>query len=257
MNPAPRLVAALLAAALALCWASCAGAVIRGSSLALPSYGGPRAQPALEQRSIDRAWGPSEDSLYSTVEVPGWKSDGLAAGMSLIAPGSGQAYVGEGSWVWYALVEVAGWTANRVYAHKSETARDNSAALAGDPADTASAWSFERWAEATGQDPARIAAIWASDRQAFYEMIAREPAGWRSAGNQAEFADLRSDVQDYSKRATRAGVALWFNHLVAAVDALHAARNHNVMLQKNLQLKLRTSWQHGQPALVARLVRSF
>jgi hypothetical protein len=50
---------------------------------------------------------------------------------------------------------------------------------------------------------------------------------------------------------------LWFNHLLSALDALHAARLHNLPLQHNLELKLRSSWRAGRPDVLAALVRRF
>ena len=142
---------ALLLAGGVLLNAGTAGAVIRGSALALPmitDHG--RPQFGLAQRAIDRSWGLSEDSTYSEVDVPEWRSEGLAAGFSAVVPGAGQLYTGEGSGVWFALAEVAGWTANRIYLHKAQTERERSARFAGDPTDATSAWSFQRFTEATG-----------------------------------------------------------------------------------------------------------
>src|SRR5262245_34774719 len=63
----------------------------------------------LAQRTIDRQWGLSEDSVYVTVDVPGWKSEALATTLSAIVPGTGQFYTGEGmGWVFVAA-EAAGW----------------------------------------------------------------------------------------------------------------------------------------------------
>src|SRR5262245_48812201 len=65
----------------------------------------------LAQRTIDRTWGPSDDSVYVTVEVPNWKSEPLATTLSAVVPGSGQWYVGEkGNALVYAAIEVAGWS---------------------------------------------------------------------------------------------------------------------------------------------------
>jgi hypothetical protein len=254
---------ALLLAGGALLSAGTAGAVIRGSALALPvsrDYGRPRF--SLAQRAIDRSWGLSEDSTYSEVDVPEWRSEGLAAGFSAVLPGAGQLYAGEGSGVWFALAEVAGWTANRIFLHKAQTERDRSARFVGDPADTTSAWSFERFSQATGMDASEIAGIWARDPQAFYELIARDPAylaGWKgqSEVTRSAFFGIRDLSRGYYDRASTAGYALWLNHLLAAVDALRAARLHNLMLQGNLELKLRSSWQGGRPAVMAVLVRRF
>jgi len=254
---------ALLLAGGVLLNAGTAGAVIRGSALALPmitDHG--RPQFGLAQRAIDRSWGLSEDSTYSEVDVPEWRSEGLAAGFSAVVPGAGQLYTGEGSGVWFALAEVAGWTANRIYLHKAQTERERSARFAGDPTEATSAWSFRRFTEATGKDAVELEAIWAQDRQAFYEMIARDPAylaGWNGTSEvtRSEFFGIRDASRGYSDRASSAGYVLWLNHLLAAVDALRAARFHNVMLQHNLELNLRSSWHGGRPAVTAVLLRRF
>jgi len=262
--PGPRaLVLALLLAGVGVLGAGTAGAVIRGSALALPmirDHG--RPQFNLAQRSIDRSWGLSEDSTYTEVDVPEWRSEGLAAGFSAVVPGAGQFFAGEGGGLWFALIEAVGWTANRVYLHKAQAERDRSARFAGDPADTASAWSFERFSDATGKDVAGLEAIWAVDRQAFYEMIARDPAyraGWKgeSEATRIAFHGIRDRSRGYYDRASSAGYALWLNHLIAALDALRAARLHNVMLKDNLELKLRSSWHGGHPAIRAVLARRF
>lgn len=254
---------ALLLAGGTLLNAGTAAAAIRGSALALPlprltEQG--RPQFTLAQRAIDRSWGLSDDSTYSEVDVPEWRSEGLAAGFSAVLPGAGQIYAGEGNAVLFALVEVAGWTVNRIFLHKARTERDRSASVAGDPADATSAWSFERYSEATGEDAAELRAIWAQDRQAFYEMIARDPAyqaGWNDESMRSELFGIRDAARGYSDRAFTAGAVLWINHLLAAVDALRAARLHNVMLQQNLELKLQSSLRRGRPAVTATLVRRF
>jgi hypothetical protein len=240
-----------------------ASAVIRGSAFTLPLVGGHgRPEPVLAQRAIDRAWGLSEDSSYSEVNVPQWRSEGLAAGFSAVLPGAGQLYAGEGRGLWFALAEVAGWTANRIYLHRAQADRDRSARFAGDPGDTSSAWSFGRFRQSTGQDAARIAEIWTQDPQAFYDLIARDPAylaGWKgeSAATRSEFSSVRDLSRDSYNRAAGAGYALWLNHVLAALDALRAARLHNLELGQNLELKLRSSWQSGRPAVVATFVRRF
>jgi hypothetical protein len=254
---------ALLLAGGTLLNAGTAAAVIRGSALALPlprlaDHG--RPQINLAQRSLDRSWGLSEDSTYSEVDVPEWRSEGLAAGLSAVVPGAGQLYAGEGSGLWFALAEAAGWVANRIYLHKAQTERDRSASVAGDPNNPTSAWSFERFTETTDQDAAELKAVWAQDRQVFYEMIAHNPAyvaGWNSETTRSEFFGIRDAARGYGDRASTAGTALWLNHLFAAVDALRAARLCNVTLQNNLELKLQSSWHRGRPAVTAALVRRF
>ncbi len=262
MSVRPRLPMLLVIAALAVGWAGAAHAVIRGSSLAIPLIvlGDKKPEYQLCQRAIDRSWGLSEDSVYKVVDVPEWRSEGLAAGLSAAIPGAGQLYAGERSGFWFALAEVAGWMANRIYVHRQQVERDRATRFVGDPADSASAWSFARWSATTGLDPARIAAIWAADRDAFYETIARDPvyaAGWSGAGAQTDYAAMRGKVQDLGNRAFLSGTMIWLNHLVAAFDALRAARNQNVYLQHNLELKLKSSWNRSGPGLTATLVKRF
>lgn len=257
-----RLGAALLAAALALVPAG-AAAVIRGSALAVPVVAGEgRPEPLLAQRAIERSWGPSDDSIYVSIDVPEWRSEGLAAVLSAAVPGAGQVYSGESNGLWFVFAEAVGWTANRIYLHKAHTGRDHSNAFAGDPTDSTSAWSFERWAEATGGDAAELEAIYARDQQAFYELIARDAAylaGWSGTptATRGVYLGLRDDMQAHYDRARLAGYALWLNHVLAAVDALRAVRLHNLRLQNDLELRLRSSWRRGQPAVVASLVRRF
>jgi hypothetical protein len=262
---APGLLALSLALSLAggvLLSAGTARAVIHGSALALPMFrepGGPRF--GLAQRAINRSWGLSEDTTYTEVDVPEWRSEGRAAGFSALVPGAGQLYAGEGGAVWFALAEVAGWTANRIYLHKARVERDRSARFAGDPSDPASAWSFERF-KAAGKDTSELKEIWTVDPQAFYEKIAHDPAylaGWNgeSATTRSEFLDIRDASRHYYDRSSLAGYVIWLNHLIAAVDALRAARLHNLTLQHNLELKVRTSLHGGRPAVLTALVRRF
>ena len=253
---------ALLAGA-ALALAGAVAAAIRGSALAVPLVAGvERPQLVLAQRAIERSWGASDDSVYVAVDVPGWRSEGLAAVLSAAVPGAGQVYGGERRGLWFALIEALGWTANRVYLHQAHTERDHSVAFAGDPADSASAWSFERWSATTGMDTGQLEAVWASDRQAFYELIGRDAvylSGWsgEAADTRGVFLDLRERAETQYGRARLAGYALWLNHALAAVDALRAARLHNLALRDDLELRLRSSWDGGRPSVVAALVRRF
>lgn len=268
--PGPRALGlALLLAGGLLLGTGTAGAVIRGSALALPILVDPgRPRFELAQRAIDRSWGLSEDSTYSEVDVPEWRSEGLAAGLSAVVPGAGQVYAGEGRGVWFALAELAGWTVNRIYVHNGRSERDRSVRFAGDPTQPGSAWSFERFRDATPDDAsAKIAlddlqGIWERDPEAFYELIARDTtylSGWNGppAATRDEYSGIRGRSRDYFDRASTAGYVLWINHLVAAFDALRAARLRNLTLQRDLELKLSSSWRGGCPAVRAALVRRF
>lgn len=258
--------ACLAAAGLLLAGASAPGVALgaaHGSALAYPLVArGPAPDLVLAQRTIDRQWGASEDSTYVEVNVPEWRSEGGAALLSAVIPGAGHFYVGEGSWVWFALAEVAGWTAHLVFDGRGEDSRRQAEHFAGDPRDTSSAWSFERWQGATGGDPAALEAIYARDPKAFYYVIGSDPAylaGWSGnpAATRGTFEGLRDDAETQFRRANQAGTLLWLNHLVAAADALRAARLHNMPLRRNLDIRLKSSWRGGRPAFVASLERRF
>ncbi len=167
-----------------------------------------------------------------------------------------------GGALWFALAEAGGWVANRIWIHSARDRRDRSESFAGAPTDSVSAWSFARWRAATGGSSGDLEQIYALDREAFYDAIGNDPrylAGWsgNSATTRTAYYALRDKSRDYYDRAALAARLLWFNHLVAAVSALRAARDHNLPLRQNLGLKLRSSWQGSSPAVVAALERRF
>ena len=245
------------------------GAAAGGGSAPLPEdarlgfrrlEGAERPELILAQRVIDRDWGPSDDSIYVEVELPGWKSEPLAAALSAALPGAGQRYVGENSaWV-YAAFEVAGWGGWWWYRHDAGRLRDQAVGVAGPPDDPASGWSFERWAEATAGDPAELAALYQIDPEAFYNAIASDPtylAGWATADARSEFGALRIRADSRLGRSRALSVGLWLNHLVAAVNALRAARFHNVPLSRELGVRIDGGMRRGSPTVVVALERKF
>lgn len=219
-----------------------------------------RPQLILAQRAIDREWGPSDDSIYVEVELPGWKSEPLAAALSAGVPGAGQFYVGDGGgWV-YATLEVAGWGGWWWYRHDAGRLRDLAAAVAGVPDDPASGWSFERWAEATQGDPAEMAGLYQVDREAFFNLIASDSrflAGWSSADARSEFGVLRIRADARLGRSRAFSTGLWLNHLVAAVNALRAARFHNMPLSRQIGVRIEGGVRRGSPTLAVALERKF
>jgi hypothetical protein len=233
-----------------------------GSPLALPLVSGiERPELVLAQRAIDREWGPSDDSVYVTVSIPDWRSEGWAMALSAAAPGAGQLYVGEGSGLWFALAEVAGWTARIVYGRRAEDIEGEAVKWVGDPADSASRWSFDRL-EAGNVDSADLRYWYLADRDVFYEMIAGDPryaAGWESgtADLRGDFEQRLEQVERHRQRARYAGAAIWINHVVAAVDALRAARTHNLPLSSRVSVRVRSGWRRGSPTLTAALERRF
>ena len=231
--------------------------------LALAIVGGAsEPQLFLAQRQIERSWGRSEDSVYREIEIPGWRSEGAAAGLSAAVPGAGQAYTGSRrAWI-YALAEVAGWTSRWFYERRGHDLQDEASAYAGSPSDTTSRWSFERWESRTSGNASTLRALYERDRKVFYDEIARDPnllAGWAGvpATTRTPFSNLRRNADDRLRFARYSGTSVWINHIVSAVDALRAARLHNVPLGRSTRLGLKGSWHHGSPAFTAALRRSF
>jgi hypothetical protein len=214
----------------------------------------------LAQRVIDHEWGLPDDSVYVEVDVPGWKSEPLAASLSALLPGAGQMYAGEGrGWV-FAAVEAAGWGGWWWYRHDARRLRDDAAGVAGRPDDPASGWSFERWTSATDGDPSQIAALYAADREAFFNAIAADPgyaSGWANADALAQFSSLHSRADVRLGRSRLFSTGLWFNHLIAAVGALRAARFHNLPLSRAIGVKVDGGMDRRGPTVALALERKF
>ena len=47
------------------------------------------------------------------------------------------------------------------------------------------------------------------------------------------------------------------DHVVSAVDAFRAARLHNIRLAPSLGFKVKSSWRHGSPGVMAAIERRF
>jgi len=217
----------------------------------------------LAQRTIDRNWGLSEDSTYKTVDVPGYKSEGWAMMMSAALPGTGQLYVGESSgWIFLAA-EVLGWTGHYLVHDRAQSLSGDAANYVGDPTDSSSTWSFARYASVSGADASQLETLWNHDRDAFYQAIAtdtRYKDGFKGPDPVSTFstyAGIRQSSQDRFQQVHYLDVALLLNHVVAAFDALRAARAHNLPLQRNMDLKLGGGLSHGQPTFHATLTRRF
>lgn len=229
------------------------------SPLALPRVsGGQRPGPLLAQRAIERSWPEAGDS--GVVVLPDGRSEIGALALSAAVPGAGQLYAGQARGLYFAAAEIAGWVGWLLLRRGADDLRDDSRALAGSPADSASGWSFERLEDTTSEDTAYLRDLYAADPEAFDEAIAADPryaAGWSSNQLRAEFADLRrrSDRRLSQSRATEG--ALWVNHVVAALDALRAARLHNLPLTQGVELKADGGWRRGRPAFTVTLERRF
>jgi len=235
------------------------------SELAPPVLHGSKDVPELwlAQRAIDRDWGPSDDSTYRTVDIPGYKSEGWAMMMSAALPGTGQLYVGESSGWLFLLAEVAGWTGHYLVHDRAHSLSRDAASYVGDPTDSSSTWSFARYTAVSGVSATQMETLWMHDRDAFYQALASDTqfkdgfAGPDPVATFSTYQGIRQESQDRFQQVHYLDVALLLNHVVAAVDALRAARVHNVPLQRNIDLKLGGGLIHGQPELHATLTRRF
>ncbi len=254
------MLAALLAGA-----ASASAGVRAWSELALPVVDVAPAQGGelLAQRVIDREWGLSEDSVYTEVNVPGWKSEGVAMALSAGLPGAGQLYVGEGSGWAFLLVEALGWAGRAFTKGEAGNAGHDATVFVGNPYDTTAGWSFERWQRATGGNTATLEQYWAYDREAFYQALRNDPtllagfSGLQPEESSRAYRDLRDSRDRNLRRAHLAEGLLWVNHVAAAIDAVRAARLHNLPLRQEYQLQLGQRMREGQREYHAALVRRF
>jgi hypothetical protein len=230
------------------------------SRLGFPRPPRSSAGELLAQRVIDREWGPSDDSVYVELEIIGWKSEPLATALSAVIPGAGQLYVGRRRAWLFAAAELVGWGGWWWYRRDARRFKDDAAGVAGAPDDTASGWSFERWASATEGDPSEIAALYAADREAFYDRIGSDPAyqqGWVSAASQTRFVGLEARAEDRLYRSRWYAVGVWLNHLVAAVDALRVSRFHNIPLDDFSRVRIDGQMSRAGPSMTLALERRF
>lgn len=258
--------AALLVAFVALLAA--APAVAR--SEALPGWSRltlPAADPTradwLAQRTIDREWGPSDDSTYKVVDVPGFKSEGGALALSAILPGTGQLYAGEGGgWLWL-LGEAASWTGRELAQRKADRYARDAARAVGNPYDTTSGWSFTRFRQSGGGSTSALEALWSGDREAFYRLLSTDPtflsgfAGPEPQKTFDGFRTLRTNRDESLRREHWVETWLWIEHIASAIDAFRATRFHNLPLRRQYQLQLSQHWSHGRPDVRAAVVRRF
>lgn len=196
----------------------------------------------LAQRVITREWGASDDTNYVEVEVPGYRSEGWALLLSSIVPGTGELSVGEGSGWLFLLAEAGAWTTRILLDRRADEHRDDAAKFAGSPYDAGSEWSLARWASVTSNpDTLSLQQLYAGDAESFYHRIGaddRYAAGWESGNARATFRGLETNYQNQRRSVRYANGAIVLVHIASALDALHAARDHNLPLQRNLKLKL-------------------
>jgi hypothetical protein len=214
----------------------------------------------LAQRVVTREWGASEDTNYVEVEVPGYRSEGGAMLLSAALPGAGELYLGEGSGFAFALVEVAAWTSRILLDRRADRRHDAPQNFAGSPYDGASAWSFSRYAQATHGDTLTLQQLYAGDKDSFYHRIGFDnqfQLGWTSIGTRDGYRTLETQYQDARRRVRFATGAIILVHVASALDALHAAREHNLPLQRNLRFKVGGLLESGGETMAVALEKRF
>jgi hypothetical protein len=257
--PAAAWLLVLGAMVLAAGVATASGGPPHGSALALPLMTGvTKPELVLAQRTIDRSWGPSDDSTYHEVSVPGWKSEGGAMAFSFVLPGTGQMYAGERSGVLFLIGEAIGLYEVFALMNSADQWDTKARTYAGNPNDSTSNWSFESFQQRTGSSTADLQALYAADPSLFYFRIGEDPSlapGWvdYSSGldSRSTFTSWRDNAEVRRKRSRMWRSALWVNHLGSAIDAFRVARLANVPLRDNLHMHLKTNWSEGGPAMSA------
>jgi hypothetical protein len=263
--PAAAWALTLCALALAANFAAASDSMPRGSALALPLVTGEtRPELLLAQRTIERKWGPSDDSTYHEVNVPGWKSEGGAMAFSFVIPGAGQMYAGERSGLFFLLGEAIGIYEVVSLLNSANEWDTKARTYAGNPNDSTSTWSFDSYQQRTGSSTAELQALYAADPSLFYYRIGADPTlapGWvdYSSGldSRSTFTSYRDNAESRRHRSHTWRSALWINHLGAAVDAFRVARLANVPLRENLHMHLKTDWSGDAPAMSAVIEASF
>jgi hypothetical protein len=216
----------------------------------------PSPQLRLAQRAIQRdLGGPAEpEEPYAVVDMPGWKSPGGAAAMSLALPGTGQLYAGSKRGYLYLGVEAVALLSYATFQAKSDDKRDEYHAFVGDPNQPDSRFSFDRLGnDVSPEELARLRTIYERDQAEFYQAVTLQSqyaGGW---SNPDERYDAQAISEDADRNRSRSRFGLYTaiaNHLVSAVDALNLARFNNFTLRENmtLKLKLRPGLRHGSYA---------
>ena len=217
-----------------------------------------RPELVLAQRTIEREWTVPGDP--GMVHLAAERSEIAALALSAAAPGAGQLYLGERRGAIFAAAEAVGWLGWWLFRRDSDDLRSDARGIAGSPEDSASAWSFERWADATQQDTQALRLLYAADQEAFFDAIAANPqylAGWDDPQARDRFDDLRQRSDRSLRHARGFQIGVWFNHVIAAADALRSARMHNLPLRRDLKIRMRGGLERGRPGFLVCVERRF
>ncbi len=210
----------------------------------------------LAQRAIDRDFGgaPEDPTQYALVDVPGWKSEGGAAAMSLAIPGTGQLYAGSKRGYLFIGIEAAALLSYASFKSKSDETRGEYYTYVGDPNDPNSRFSFDRLAGGISpEELARLRTVYDRDPAEFYDAVTKLDdfaSGWAAPEQRNAAVTFSDEFNSQNNKQNLSFYTLIANHLVASFDALHLARFTNYTLRENmtLKLKLRPGLSHGSYA---------
>ncbi len=210
----------------------------------------------LAQRAIDRDFGgaPEDPTQYALVDVPGWKSEGGAAAMSLAIPGTGQLYAGSKRGYLFLGIEAAALLSYASFKSKSDETRGEYYTYVGDPNDPSSRFSFDRLAgDVSPEELARLRTVYDRDPAEFYDAVTKQDdfaSGWAAPEQRRAAVTFSDEFDSQNNKQNLSFYTLIANHLVASFDALHLARFTNYTLRENmtLKLKLRPGLSHGSYA---------
>ncbi|UCF78727.1 MAG: hypothetical protein JSW03_00160 [Candidatus Eiseniibacteriota bacterium] len=238
--------------------AECAEALVRPSGrlvLSDPLMGHLESPPRflLAQRAIrqERPASPEEEEA-----VESEKSPGKAFVFSLLAPGSGQLYVGAKRGYIFLGVEAIAWTSSYFLWRSGKDKKDEYEDFADGH------WGFPDSADACYNPEAnqRLYEFYLYDKEHYYEDIGKYPyytCGWDSPQSLQSYLGMRDDSNRLLKGSNYAIMAAVINHVVSAVDALRLARNYNMELSNGVKLDLKFEGSPESPGVMVVASRKF
>jgi hypothetical protein len=250
----PRSRLFVLAIALLACPISAQGAV-----LAAPDFAGAAAHsittipsPLLSPEEVlsrPKHFYGGEDAIQRAMArqgmalgTDGAESQGVSTGKAIllnaVAPGAGHIYSGYNRGYLYLGMEAAAWVSYLVLRDNGNRRAELAEDYAGDPLESQSRWSFDRYAVrgycnepgASAAD-STLRAAWTDDRETFYDLIEGDrpyKCGWEDTEAWSEFRNMRNNSNDFLRWAKYAGAAVILNHAVAVIDMIRLTQGFRV-----------------------------
>ncbi|KPJ60804.1 MAG: hypothetical protein AMJ46_04895 [Latescibacteria bacterium DG_63] len=184
------------------------------------------------------------------------KSPGKAFVFSMLAPGSGQLYVGAKRGYIYLGVEAIAWTSSYFLWKSGKQKKDEYEDFAD------GYWTFPDTLDPCYNPEAndRLWEFYLHDKEHYYEDIGKYAyyiCGWESPEHLETYRDMRDDSNRLLKGSNYAIMAAVVNHVVSAIDALRLARNYNMQLGSGVKLDLKFKGSPGSPGVMLVASRKF